>query len=489
MTDAAPKIVLLGRPGPAREHLHRALADLGGEITFEGEPGDLDPGDVIATRPSAVVVSLDPAIEDQLDAWEALFATDGVNVVFDDAETTSQLEGWDLARWARHLAAKILGTDQTLPPPPDGAEGVRAAVDWMPSPGGPPSPAAQMDAERLEDYAVEALDLADSVPIADDPGRQVETADAGAGSEDFDWSLDEVADGADEVELELDADVAALAAGMDTTPADAPLPTSHGDDDADSAQAQPEGQMYSFGRPLELLGDEAADEDDGSGPVADAAGDTAATDVAATEPVADDGLSLDDLAAAFGLDDSPDDEGAAAEGVVVLLAGMGGPDALRQLLSALPPKFPVAVLVWQQLNAGTHDRLASQLAKTGKVDTYVAQVGGDMPAGKVGILPPGVGVSAEDGIGFVENGASPRGLLGGLRALGSKAVVVVLSGAEEAWLEDSEAWTRAGGQLLVQAPDTCFEAATCQALANRGVDSGLPTELAARALARWQEDY
>lgn len=527
MSETSPKVALLGRPGPAREHLRNALANLGGQITIEGEPGELAPAQVAATGPSVVVVSLDAAMEDQLDEWDELFDTEGLNVIYDEAATTSQLDGWDLARWARHLAAKILGHDRTLPPAPEGAEAVHGAVDWIPSPGGPVSPAVQMDAERLEDYAVEAVDHAGSVPVADDPRTGADDA-----SGELSWSNDLTAIEAEE--LELDDEVAALMAqhdahagqdgilrfdeftvadgadgddglDIDAGPAQGNEQPREGEDElvaviegaakADSSgtfeddqaveEEAADGPRLSFGRELSLVMDDA----DGDVQPEDAGG------APAPAPAATATMSFDELAAAFELEDDgseDDQEAPAAEapvaGVVVLLAGMGGPDALRQLLSALPKRIPVPIVVWQQLNAGTHDRLASQLSKTGKVETALAVVGEPLRAGRVYILPPGVGVDCSESLQFVADPASPGSLLKALAPLGERAMVVALSGTEGAWLAESEGWLAQGGRLLAQSPATCFEASACENLVKQGVVDAAPADLAIRALSKWHED-
>lgn len=534
MSETNPKVALLGRPGPAREHLRNALASLGGQITIEGEPGELAPAQVAATGPSVVVVSLDAAMEDQLDEWDELFDTEGLNVIYDEAATTSQLDGWDLARWARHLAAKILGHDRTLPPAPEGAEAVHGAVDWIPSPGGPISPAVQMDAERLEDYAVEAVDHAGSVPVADDPRTGADDApgelswsndltaieaeelelddevaalmaqhDAHAGQDGIlrfdEFTVADGEDGSDGLDLDIDIDtgsaqgdeqpreaegepeVAAVIEGI----GEAGSTAASGDEQADEEQAA-DGPRLSFGRELSLVMDDADDDVQ----AADSRGAPAPASAAAAT------MSFDELAAAFELEDVGSEEGeetpaavAPVGGLVVLLAGMGGPDALRQLLSALPKRIPVPIVVWQQLNAGTHDRLASQLSKTGKVETALAVIGEPPRAGRVYILPPGVGVDCSEGLQFVADPASPASLIKALAPLGDSATVVALSGTEGTWLADSESWLAQGGHLLAQSPATCFEASACESLVKQGVVDAAPADLAIRALSKWHEDF
>ncbi|MCP2839698.1 chemotaxis protein CheB, partial [Salmonella enterica] len=50
-------------------------------------------------------------------------------------------------------------------------------------------------------------------------------------------------------------------------------------------------------------------------------------------------------------------------GAVVVLAGIGGPDAVRQLLGALPAGFPRPVLVRQRLDGGRYDKLVAQMQR------------------------------------------------------------------------------------------------------------------------------
>ena len=72
------------------------------------------------------------------DGFDDLLAAPGVEVMFDDAEVTARLDGWDLNRWARHIAAKMLG-NEVLPPAPDGTP------SWpeheLSDTGAPPTPA------------------------------------------------------------------------------------------------------------------------------------------------------------------------------------------------------------------------------------------------------------------------------------------------------------------------------------------------------------
>jgi hypothetical protein len=163
MAEAAIRIALLARAGKAREQLHRALDDAGANIVVEGDPAELDPAQVAGTAPTVYLVSLEPALETALDRFDELLSNPDVEVMFDDGEVTGKLDGWDLNRWARHLASKLLGS-AALPPAPENLQVEYGHVAI--APGAPPTPAELMDGERLEDYTSDASELADSVPVS-----------------------------------------------------------------------------------------------------------------------------------------------------------------------------------------------------------------------------------------------------------------------------------------------------------------------------------
>lgn len=99
----------MGHEGRARDQLVTALSDLGAVPVWVGTPAQTDPAALSALDPNRLVISLDPTIELELEPYGDLLGQPGITVLFDDAETTRGLSGWDLNRWARHLAAKLLG--------------------------------------------------------------------------------------------------------------------------------------------------------------------------------------------------------------------------------------------------------------------------------------------------------------------------------------------------------------------------------------------
>jgi chemotaxis response regulator CheB len=116
MTDVA----LLVESKQLGEHLQRALAEAGLDVKFRSTVSDLDVDALGASAAQAIVVNLEPEVEDHLDHLEEMLAEDERPLIFNDASASSALSGWDAARWARHLAVKITGRGDVLPPRPLG---------------------------------------------------------------------------------------------------------------------------------------------------------------------------------------------------------------------------------------------------------------------------------------------------------------------------------------------------------------------------------
>lgn len=158
-------VALLGRDDGARRQLRHALEELGAAVAFEGEPGNASDTGVLGVSPNVVIVNLEEGADDDLDHLQAVFDDPAINVVFNDADVSRALEGWDLARWARHLAAKVLGSEDTMPPPPEGAERLVVPDAFVPTPGPVPTPAQLAPEQTMDSFLDEAQGLADEVPV------------------------------------------------------------------------------------------------------------------------------------------------------------------------------------------------------------------------------------------------------------------------------------------------------------------------------------
>ncbi len=119
-------IALLSQTGESSRHLREALAAAGAPIVYEVHASQLDRDALEQSGARVVVVNLDADVDAHLDDVYALLGDDRYNVIFNESQVSAQLSGWEQARWARHLAAKILGTTSADPPRPEGAQPVPA---------------------------------------------------------------------------------------------------------------------------------------------------------------------------------------------------------------------------------------------------------------------------------------------------------------------------------------------------------------------------
>ncbi|MGO1071260.1 chemotaxis protein CheB [Lysobacter sp. CA199] len=167
-------------------------------------------------------------------------------------------------------------------------------------------------------------------------------------------------------------------------------------------------------------------------------------------------------------------------GAILVLAGIGGPDAVRQLLGALPEDFQRPVLVQQRLDGGRYDKLVAQMQRATSVLVKLAEPGSRTIAGVIYILPAGVGIEvSEGGIQFVEGGD----VLEALPAADS--AVLLFSGADPAQVDAAMKLSGHGALVAGQAPDGCYDAAAATAAIARGAGQGQPAELAAKLATRW----
>lgn len=108
-------------------HLRNALSEHGAQIAHEGPLSSFDETRLRQAGVDVLVVNLDDAVDDAtLDHIYGLIESGDIPVVFNDAQASRALEGWDRARWARHLAVKALDSGAIDPPRPDNAREVEA---------------------------------------------------------------------------------------------------------------------------------------------------------------------------------------------------------------------------------------------------------------------------------------------------------------------------------------------------------------------------
>ncbi|MEO6263753.1 MAG: chemotaxis protein CheB, partial [Luteimonas sp.] len=177
------------------------------------------------------------------------------------------------------------------------------------------------------------------------------------------------------------------------------------------------------------------------------------------------------------------------DGAVVVLAGIGGPDAVRQLLGSLPTSFPRPVLIQQRLDGARHDKLVRQMQRATSMPVQLAKAGAALQRGHVYVLPAGLGVvMQDDGLHFGADdgdpGSSPgQALFASLPA--SDSAVILLSGSDPIAVDAAMGLSWGGALVAGQSPDGCYDAEAPEALIARGAEAGAPAELARKLATRW----
>ncbi len=153
MREDTMSIALLSQAGESGRHLRDALVESGNPVVYESQAADFDREALEKSGARVVVVNLDSETEAHMDDVYALLDDERYNVIFNEALVSSQLSGWEQARWARHLVAKILGTENADPPRPEGAEPVPQRV----AKSLPVAPSLAIDPGAVESNVVEVL--------------------------------------------------------------------------------------------------------------------------------------------------------------------------------------------------------------------------------------------------------------------------------------------------------------------------------------------
>ncbi|MGV8961673.1 MAG: chemotaxis protein CheB [Stenotrophomonas sp.] len=413
-SEGGKPVALLARAGAARDRLREAVISAGGQVVLEDDPTELEPQVLQDAAPLVVLVALEPAIEDALERLEPVLEAPHLTLIFDEAELAARREGWEAQRWIRHLAAKLHGHDNVLPP------GQEVESSLQPEPGMPLTPAELHVDAPLNFHLEEAFDAAPSVP--NDALYPVE--------------------------------------GHSLPP---PLPEEFAGADAIAlAPAEPRPVVADFS----------------SWALVD--GDATPAPVRAGKPELPEISSF--LSGSLSLTELVDDTAQATPGAVLLLAGIGGPDAVRRLLGALPETFERPVLVQMRLDGGRYGNLVKQMARVSALPVALAEAGQALEPAHIYILPDDVGVSANEGaLRFV---ADLQGqVMDALPAADS--AVVMLSGADPQRVEQALALAEQGGWVAGQTGEGCYDPEAASRLAVAGMSTGDPVTLANALSERW----
>lgn len=159
---ARPRVALVYGDADVAGHLRNAVAGHV-QIVYATSAAEFDAARLAESRATAALLNLDSC--EWLDAVETRLHAAGVAVVYNDPEISRALQGWEQARWLRHLTAKLSGSTDFDPPRPVSVEPARVVE----------GPALATGDTQPVDVAAEPAPLpADAEPFAAVPAAVVE---------------------------------------------------------------------------------------------------------------------------------------------------------------------------------------------------------------------------------------------------------------------------------------------------------------------------
>ncbi|MDR7192188.1 chemotaxis protein CheB [Luteimonas terrae] len=497
MTDAI-RTVVLARAGTACDRVVEALTEAGAELVATLDPSQHTPDALETLAPAVLLVVLDPADEDALEPFEPAFAAPGRTVIFEEAALVLERTGWDAARWVRHLAAKLRGVSDVLPP----SAASDAAVSDAPlalefDAHTDTASLVGLDAVAPDIQAPPATETTsdDVTHLAFDPVAAEFDAPPSVQPPAVEFSFDfELAD-YDETSYTPPAappgevrDLNENLAAWSDAPASAPTTASEraaaGAVEAEAGvetrvDQAPEASLESPPEPLTLLDGDALPSFRSAAPVDDYA--RAAATPAKT--LARDLSELESRISGLSLTDTDSYGHGPIKGVVLIAGGLGGPDAVRQLLGALPEGFPRPVLVRLQLDGGRYDRLVRQMERAAAMPVQLAEAGMTISPGEIYFLPPDLlPVAVKGALHFAET-ADIAALADAVPA--DDSALLFLSGADPALVDVAMGPAWQGALVGGQSEEGCYDSVAARAVAQRGGPSGSPTDIADWLIARW----
>ncbi|MBC7818408.1 MAG: chemotaxis-specific protein-glutamate methyltransferase CheB, partial [Planctomycetaceae bacterium] len=178
--------------------------------------------------------------------------------------------------------------------------------------------------------------------------------------------------------------------------------------------------------------------------------------------------------------------------IIAIAASTGGPAALQSILSQLPAKLPVPIVVVQHISPGFIAGLAAWLGTVCKLDVRVARDGESLVPGTVYLAPEDrhLGVRRRTNLALSDEppigGFRPAGTFlfeSVAKSFGSDMAAVILTGMGEDGVQGLRSVRAAGGTVIAQDEATSVVfGMPGVAITNGLVDDVLPMEMIARRL-------
>lgn len=507
-TTTAQRVVVLGCEGDARVQLVGAFTDLGVTPVWVGRPAHTNPDTLVELNPNKIIVSLDPVIELELEPFSDFLSDPGRQVLYDEAEVTKSLSGWDLNRWARNMAAKMLGRD---PFPPAGSRSPEAASA---APAGSPDIAEhqyQFDSETavkkisLSDLSTESnvVEINRWVDNSEFEVLDIDEQSLNAALEQLNNSLSVGFNPDDVMELSFEQ----------VQPPDGPEKAKTSTAMSHSSPVAMEWSLEAIDSALQRETEPvrnralSLDQNDLQNFIDEAQGaapalhpdDSVAIQTSQSDPVLEwrldqdvlpdaispeaDKLSADsfDLSKFSLVDDIPTgsdfstayepvtyreevvDNGTSYE-MILAISGLGGPAGVRTLVEQVPAAFNGVFVSAHHFNAGQLLPFRDQLQKISKVPVCVAEQEEFLKKGTIYLFPKGSAlVSTPLGYQCVQGKWTSY-----IDQMDPNAQIIILSGADVELSQSLIQVSALSNAIHVQDPELCFDANLVKQLKNAG---------------------
>ncbi len=180
--------------------------------------------------------------------------------------------------------------------------------------------------------------------------------------------------------------------------------------------------------------------------------------------------------------------------VWVLGASIGGPEAVREFLAALPRDFPALFVLAQHLGDEFVDMMAKQLAQATALTVRTPIHGARVGHGEVVIVPNGKRMLVDPmGVVVLERDTEQAAFSPSINRVlhdmadrfGSNASAIIFSGMTDDAVDGSRYLATKGGLIYAQRQDTCVVSTMIDGVCEAGIVSflGSPQELAEKLVA------
>ncbi len=495
-TQVAQRVVVMGLEGSARDQLVSALSEFGVTPVWVGKPLQSNPELLLELNPNRVIVSLEPSIEPDLEPYSDFLSRSTVTVLYDDAETTRSLSGWDLNRWARHMAAKLLNkellpqSENAVPPVSEQEVLEDHSIQW------------DMPIEALQAKTAHATPSAD-IPVDMEShlawndtehyeALEINPDELNAALERLNVSLSKGFDAEQAVEFEFSAHSAddhlpaatasssavpavssALASTLQLLPLSDELHEQNADVRADSETVNAfSSEEFSldfdtdFGRDdkpnqsTETLKFQSKEEHD-------------AILLELTNQIAE--IPRFDLSKYALLDantgDTSDSHNESAvkdvklKPLLLVISGLGGPAAMRTLLGSVPATFNGIIVISHDIDSMQLPKLRDQLQKISKIPMLTLETDEFLKNGNIYVLSKQQTIQTT-ALGY--QCIAGQSLSAYILQMDPNVDILVLSGADALLSQALIQVSSLLSNIHVQAPEDCFEPSLAQLLVNIG---------------------